>query len=108
MNKIRNTGDRIYIENIPRLEWGKNNDISFIKSSQLALNSIGENYSYDFLMGISGAAFRFHFHPDWCPSAGDVTTGFDVPQILFNSLGYENELCKIDDNNFNDIRFLYQ
>jgi len=107
-SKVVETKDKVLIENIPRLEWGKNTDISFIKSTQLALNALGENFSYEYLMGISGAAFRLHFHPDWCPSSGDVTTGFDVSKVLFKSLGYNCELHSIDDNSFNDIKSLYQ
>jgi len=100
--------DKVFIENIPRLEWGKNTENSFIRSVQLTLNALGENYSYDFLMGISGAAFRLHFHLDFCPSSADSTTGFDVSKILFKSLGYNCDLFKIDDNNFEEIKTLYQ
>lgn len=100
--------EKAFINEIPRLEWGKNTDNSFIRSTQLTLNSLGENYSYDFLMGISGAAFRLHFHPDFCPSSADSTTGFDVSKVLFKSLGYKCELHKIDDNSFEDIKGLYQ
>ncbi len=107
-SRILDTSNSVYIENIPRLEWAKNTDISFIRSSQLTLNTLGENYSYEYLMGISGAAFRFHFNTDWCPSAGDVTTGFDVSKVLFSSLGYKYELVRIDDNSFEDIKSLYQ
>jgi hypothetical protein len=102
------TANSIYIENIPRLEWGRNTENSFVRSSQLTLNSIGEDYNYDFLMGISGAAFRLHFHPDFCPSSVDSTTGFDVSKVLFKSLGYNCELHKIDDNNLEQINKLYQ
>lgn len=106
--KTTESDDKIYIDNFPPLEWGKNTDNSFIRSAQLTLNSLGENYTYDFLMGISGAAFRLHFHPDFCPSSGDSTTGFDVSRVLFNSLGYKCELHSIDDNSFDDIKDLYQ
>ena len=102
------SSERTFIENILRLQWGKNADNSFIRSTQFALNALGENYSYQYLMGISGAAFRLHFDPDWCPSSVDATTGFDVSKILFRSLGYACELVKINDNSFDDIRFLYQ
>jgi hypothetical protein len=107
-SKINETNEKVFIENIPRLEWGKNTDNSFIRSCQLALNTLGEDYTYEFLMGISGAAFRLHFHPDWCPSSADATTGFDVSRVLFKSLGYKTELHKINDNNFDDIKDLYQ
>jgi hypothetical protein len=96
------------IEGIPRLEWGKGTDTSFIRSCQVALNSLGEHYSYDYLMGISCTAFRFHFHPEWCPSAADVTTGFSVAPVLFDSLGYQYDLHAIDDHKFSDIQKLYQ
>jgi hypothetical protein len=102
------TTNSIYIENIPRLKWGENTDNSFIRSTQLTLNSLGENFTYDFLMGISGAAFRFHFHPDFCPSSIDFTTGFDVSKILFKSLGYNCDLHKIDDKRFDEIQALYK
>jgi hypothetical protein len=102
-SKVIEKEDKVFINNIPRLEWGKNTDNSFIRSAQLAFNALGEKYSYEFLMGISGAAFRLHFHPDWCPSAADSTTGFDVSKVLFKSLGYASELYSIDDNSFKDI-----
>ena len=102
------TKDKVFIDKIPRLKWGENTDNSFIRSAQLSLNALCENYSYEFLMGISGVAFRLHFNPDWCPSSADATTGFDVSRVLFKSLGYKSELHSIDHNNFNDIKSLYQ
>jgi hypothetical protein len=107
-SRVIETKDKVFIENIPRLEWGRNTDNSFVRSVQLSLNALGENYTYEFLMGISGSAFRLHFNPDWCPSSADSTTGFDVSKILFKSLAYKCELHSIDDNKFNDIKSLYQ
>jgi hypothetical protein len=100
--------DRVFLKGIPRLEWGKGMETSFIRSVQVALNALGETYSYDFLMGISGAIFRIHVHPEWCPSAVDMTTGFDLSRDLFSSLGYHGELVVIDDNNPEEIRSLYR
>jgi len=107
-SEVVQTKDKVFIDKIPRLMWGENTDNSFIRSAQLALNALGENYSYEFLMGISGTAFRLHFHPDWCPSSADSTTGFDVSRVLFKSLGYKSELHSIDDNSFDDIKSLYK
>jgi len=107
-SKVVETEDKVFIDKIPRLKWAENRDNSFIRSAQLTLNALGENYSYEFLMGISGAAFRLHFHPDWCPSSADSTTGFDVSRVLFKSLGYKSELCSIDHNSFDDIKTLYK
>jgi len=107
-SEVIETKDKVYIGNIPRLEWAKNTDNSFIRSSQLTLNALGENYTYDFLMGISGAAFRLHFNLDWCPSSADSTSGFDVSRVLFKSLGYKSVLHSMDDKSFDDIKSLYR
>ena len=107
-SKVVESEESVFIEKIPRLKWSENRDNSFIGSVHLSLNALGENYSYNFLMGISGAAFRLHFKPDWCPSSADSTTGFDVSKILFKSLGYKSELYWIDDNSFNNIKSLYK
>ena len=104
---LKETEKEVFIEGIPRMQFGTGMDCSFIRSAQVALDAIGESYSYSFLMGISGAAFRIHFHPDWCPSAGDVTAGFDVSRTLFRHLGHRAEMVAIDDNQFTDIRTFY-
>jgi len=108
VSQLAETKDMVFITELPPLEWGKHRDTSFVRSAQLALNALGENYSYDFLMGICGAAFRFHFNADWCPSASDVTTGFDVSKVLFKSLAYDCRLHAIDDQSFDDIKVLYK
>lgn len=105
---VCDNGEEIFIENIPELKWKERHDTSFIGSVHLALNSLGLSYSYQYLMGISGAAFRLHFHPEWCPSSGDVTAGFDVAPGLFKSLGFSCETIIIDDQSFEDIRNLYK
>jgi len=107
-SEVVETEDKVFIDKIPQLKWAEGTDNSFVRAAQLTLNALGEDYSYEYLMGISGAAFRLHFHPDWCPSSADSTTGFDVSRVLFKSLGYKSELNSIDDNNFDDIKSLYQ
>jgi hypothetical protein len=107
-SNLKDTDRKVFIKDIPQLTWGEGFDNSFIRSAQLVLNSLGEEYSYKFLMGISGAAFRLHFHPDFCPSSADSTVGFDVSSVLFPSLGYQIAVSKIDGKSFKDIRSLYQ
>ncbi|MBN1820028.1 MAG: hypothetical protein JW833_04910 [Prolixibacteraceae bacterium] len=107
MVNLKETNNSVFIENIPCLEWGKGTDNSFVRSTQLALNALGENYSYNFLMGISGAAFRLHFNSVWCPSSADSTTGYDVSGDLFRAVGHQAELFKINDGSFKDIKMLF-
>ena len=60
-SRVVETEEKVFIDKIPQLKWAEGTDNSFIRSTQLTLNALGENYSYEFLMGISGAAFRLHF-----------------------------------------------
>jgi hypothetical protein len=46
----------------------------------------------DYLMGVSGAAFRLHIHtPGWCPSAPDATCGLNHCVPAMKALGYKIE-----------------
>ena len=105
---IVETDDRIFIDDIPPMKYGENKDNAFIRSVQLSLNALGENFSYEYLMGISGAAFRLHFDPGWCPSSVDPTCGYDVSKVIFESLGYSSDFDKINHHSFEDIKSLYK
>ena len=99
--------ERKFIDGIPPMNYGEHKDNTFVRSVQLSLNALGENYSYDYLMGISGAAFRIQFDPGWCPSSADATCGFDISQEIFKSLGYPARFKRINHNSFQDIKDLY-
>jgi hypothetical protein len=104
---IKETSGNVYLEGIPPMRYGQHMDNSFIRSVQLSLNALGENYSYDYLMGITGAAFRIQFDPGWCPSSADATCGFDVSHEIFKSAGYSARFKRINHNSFQDIKDLY-
>jgi hypothetical protein len=107
-SRISETDDQIFIDHIPTMRFGEQMDNTFVKSMQLSLNALGESLTYDYLMGISGAAFRLHFEPGWCPSSVDATVGFDVSREICISLGYTMEFVRINHNSFSDIRSLYK
>jgi RNA polymerase sigma-70 factor (ECF subfamily) len=69
---------RRVLENVPRLGWRQGRDNTFIGALTAAANAMGDDVSYDYVMGVSGAAFKVHLcQPEWCPSAGDAGPGFD-------------------------------
>ena len=86
-SKVVESEESVFIEKIPRLKWSENRDNSFIGSVHLSLNALGENYSYNFLMGISGAAFRLHFKPDWCPVLLTLQPDSMFQRYYLNHLG---------------------
>ena len=55
----------------------------------LALNYMGETYTYEQIMGMSGACYRFAFCDIWDWSATDALVAFDYAVILFQALGIQ-------------------
>ena len=96
--KLIKEDGRVFIESAPKLGWGTGKENTFMGALYSTLNSIGDEVTYEYLMGISGAAFRLHFHPVWCPSSPDATCGFDTSTVAFNALGYDTEALFVDAN----------
>jgi hypothetical protein len=61
-------------------------------SIKAVARALGDDVSYEYLMGVSGTAFRLHFHqPNWCPSSPDATVGFNHTTPVMRALGYTAE-----------------
>ncbi len=59
--------------------------------------TIGENYDYSYLMGISGCAFRIQYHfPEPCPSSPHACVGFSCEEEMWKHLPYKVEYVKAD------------
>ena len=50
---------------------------------------MGETYTYEQIMGMSGACYRFAFCDIWDWSATDALVSFDYASILFKALGIQ-------------------
>ncbi|MCG3179388.1 MAG: hypothetical protein BIFFINMI_01723 [Phycisphaerae bacterium] len=90
--QVQREGDRVWIRDVGRLQWGKGQENTFIAALTLAMRAVGEEIGYVEMMGLSGAAFRLHFHePNWCPSSPDATCGFNCSVPALKAMGYEFE-----------------
>jgi transcriptional regulator with XRE-family HTH domain len=71
---------------------------SVMGALELALETLGDDVTYAFLMGASGAAFRLQIaHPEWCPSAPYAGVGFDCIPHAAAALGRPLEWLGPDD-----------
>jgi hypothetical protein len=78
------------IQGVARLEWGKGQECSFGGALTAALRAIGENVSYEHVMGVSGACWRLAFcHPRWDPSCVDGLVVYDHSSPAWKALGYD-------------------
>ncbi|MDR1688621.1 MAG: helix-turn-helix domain-containing protein [Clostridiales bacterium] len=71
------------------LSWGKNMDCCWGGSLYAALKFMGEPFTYEQIMGMSGACYRLNFTEIWDWSATDALVAFDYSDPLFRAIGYE-------------------
>ena len=79
------------IDGLEAARWGAGQkENSVIGALEAALRAMGEEVPYEFLMGISGGAFRLQMQqPNWCPSAPHANCGFRLYDTLAAALPWE-------------------
>ena len=76
------------LENVPDLRYEKW-DCTFAGAVTACMEFLKEDVTYEYVMGISGGAFRMLWYPTWCPSVGCLLiAGPRVVQQTFAALGY--------------------
>lgn len=81
--------NRAWITGMESAFWGGTSDQqnSVMGALTAAFQAMGVDAGYEFLMGVSGAAFRLQFN--WCPSAPHAECGRHCTQPALEALGYE-------------------
>lgn len=64
-------------------------DCTWAGAVYAALRYMGEAYTYEQIMGMSGACYRIAFAEVWDWSATDALVAFDYASTLFSAIGYE-------------------
>jgi len=81
--KVRKKDDRVIIPDVPRPK-GLNSTLASLAS---ILQSVGEDVTYEHLMGVSSHAFRLQF--GWCPSNPHSHVGFNTFKPALEAIGYK-------------------
>ena len=63
MPTVKHEGSKRYIEGVRKLSWDTGEMCEFASALVAALEVLGETVAYPFVMGTSGAAFRFTLNP---------------------------------------------
>ena len=71
------------------LEWETGMDCTWAGAVYAALKYLGGQYTYEQIMGMSGACYRIAFTEVWDWSSVDALVAFDYSSILFSAIGYE-------------------
>jgi len=88
--KVRRQDGRVWIDNVAKPPWGNWQENSVMACLSVVLPVLGEEgISYEYLMGLSGAAFRIQvMQPGWCPSSPHANCGFNCTDAVMKALGH--------------------
>lgn len=84
------SSDKMFLPGIVRLEWQNNMDCTWAGALYAALKYMGESITYEYIMGVSGACYRFAFNPSWDYNSVDALISFDYKTPAMKALGYNN------------------
>lgn len=73
---------------IERLEWGKGMECPWAGALYASLKYMGEDYTYEQIMGMSGACYRICFVDVWDFSCTDALVSYDFSRTLYPAIGY--------------------
>ncbi len=88
---VRREKGRTYVTGLEKhpIGYDGEHENSVIAAITGVMASMGENFSYEYLMGTSGAAFRVQMaEPNWCPSAACAPCGYDCVPGTMKTTGY--------------------
>lgn len=82
------------LDGIMTLEWEKGMDCTWAGAVYAALSYMGEVYTYEEIMGMSGACYRLAFCDVWDWSAADALVAFPYCDVLFRAIGYDEKYAE--------------
>lgn len=99
MSTVKTEGDKTYIEGVRRISWDTGEMCEFASALVSAMLCLGEDISYNYVMGTSGVAFRFTLNPsEWDfgnYSIRNISADADEPiRRAIAATGYAYTLCE--------------
>ena len=89
---VRHEGDRVWVEGVEAMEAMATNETTpntTMAAFALALQTAGESISYEYLMGVSGSAFRFQLAEGWCVAATISHCGYETETNALAAIPYD-------------------
>ena len=83
---ILHKGSQVWLDLDPFYPQNYQQPNTVFKSWAIALQTLGSDINYSTLMGVSGAAFRFQLHEEWCPSSPHPRCGYNCAQVAMDEL----------------------
>jgi hypothetical protein len=96
--RVRKEGNKVWIDGIA--PWRPNEMTNSVMAAlAVATQSMDTSASYEYLMGVSGTAFRLQFGKGWCPSSPHSHCGYKTVSGAVDALPYELAVFEADAGN---------
>jgi len=93
--KVRREGAKVWIEGVKGWDFSRRGS-SVHAAMETVMRTIGEDISYDYLLGTSGLAFRMQVHKGWCPSSPHSFCGYMCVQGSVNALPWKVRAYEVE------------
>jgi hypothetical protein len=99
MSTVKKEGTKVYIEGVRKVSWDTGEMCEFASALTAAMGSLGEDVAYQYVMGTSGAAFRFTLSPgEWefgNYSIRNISADPNEPiRRAIEAIGYDYTICE--------------
>ncbi len=82
---VKREGDKAWIEGVKGWNFAQKGS-SVHAAMETVMRAVGEDVSYEHLLGTSGLAFRMQVHNEWCPSSPHPFCGYQCVKGSVNAL----------------------
>jgi RNA polymerase sigma factor (sigma-70 family) len=85
------------LEGITRIHWTTTSVLCFVGAVVACMNYLGEPVESDYVIGISGGAFKLFWYPGWSGASCDLLMYGEEPiRRTFTALGYDYRYLKLE------------
>jgi hypothetical protein len=89
--ELMHEGGKVWIAGMENLTWPWGQESSTLRSLAIALQTGGEDVDYEWLMGVSGLAFRIQvMHGGLCPSSPHACCGYNAYDAARAGIDYDH------------------
>jgi len=100
---VKREGDKVWIEGVEGWNFAQRGS-SVHAAMAAVMRAVGEDVSYEYLLGTSGLAFRMQVHNEWCPSSPHPFCGYECVKGSVNALPWKVRAYQVKPDDVEGVR----
>ena len=100
---VQREGGKVWIEGVEGWDFAQKGS-SVHAAMATVMRAIGEDVSYEYLLGTSAVAFRMQVHNEWCPSSPHPWCGYQCVGGSVNALPWKVKAYEVKPDDADGVR----